>query len=186
MDQKKIGQFIAQLRKEQSMTQKELARRIGVSDKTVSKWETGRGLPEVSIMQSLCDTLGITVNELLSGQRLDETAWREKAEENLAALMRPKHYKKLIAHFAISTLVFLLAFALFPLAAERMIDPLLIPVGLFWSILLIVVNFTAGMVYAIVKRWGVLRLIFSSLYHIGLLYVLITLLAMAGIVFFAG
>ena len=66
MNQEKIGKFIATLRKEQSMTQKDLAQKLGVSDKTISKWETGRGLPEISIMQSLCETLCISINELFS------------------------------------------------------------------------------------------------------------------------
>ena len=68
MDQKKIGNFIAILRKEHILTQKELANKIGVSDKTISKWENGRGLPEVSIMHTLCETLDISINELLSGE----------------------------------------------------------------------------------------------------------------------
>lgn len=57
MDQSKIGKFIAQVRKEQSFTQRQLADMLGISDKTVSKWETGNGLPEVSLMMPLCELL---------------------------------------------------------------------------------------------------------------------------------
>ena len=91
MNQEKIGKFIATLRKEHSMTQKELAQRLGVSDKTVSKWETGRGLPEISIMRCLCDTLEISINELLSGDRLDASSYRQKA--CAYALKKPYPFK---------------------------------------------------------------------------------------------
>lgn len=67
MDQKKIGVFIAKMRKARKLTQHDLANNIGISDKTVSRWETGRGLPEVSLLIPLCNELGITANELLSG-----------------------------------------------------------------------------------------------------------------------
>ena len=91
MDQAKIGAFIAQARKEKSYTQRQLADILGISDKTVSKWETGNGLPEVSLMMPLCDALGITVNELLSGERLSEQTYQAKAEENMVRLMREKY-----------------------------------------------------------------------------------------------
>ena len=67
MDQIKIGRFIAKMRKEKPYTQRQLADMLGISDKTVSKWETGNGLPDVSLMMPLCDLLQISVNELLSG-----------------------------------------------------------------------------------------------------------------------
>ena len=72
MDQVKIGQFIKAVRKEKSLTQREVAEKLNISEKTVSKWETGNGLPEVSLMLPLCELLEISVNELLSGERLDE------------------------------------------------------------------------------------------------------------------
>ena len=71
MDQIKIGKFIASMRKARSMTQRQLADELGISDKTVSKWECGNGMPEVALMLPLCDALHINVNELLSGERLD-------------------------------------------------------------------------------------------------------------------
>jgi len=90
MDQIKIGKFIAQMRKEQSLTQKQLADLAGISDKTVSKWETGRGLPEVSLMVPLCDILKISVNELHSGQRLTDSDYKKRAEENMMDLVRER------------------------------------------------------------------------------------------------
>lgn len=69
MVQKKIGAFIAEMRKTRQLTQHDLADIIGISDKTVSRWETGRGMPEVSLIIPLCNVLGITATELLSGNR---------------------------------------------------------------------------------------------------------------------
>ena len=88
MDQVKIGKFIAQMRKEQNLTQRGLADKLSISDKTVSKWERGRGLPEVSLMLPLCGALGITVNDLLTGQRVAEADYQTRAEENMMNLMR--------------------------------------------------------------------------------------------------
>lgn len=68
MNQEKIGKFIAELRKEKNLTQVQLAHQLGVSDRTISKWETGRGMPDVSILKKLSETLGISVNELLCGE----------------------------------------------------------------------------------------------------------------------
>ncbi len=82
MDQIKIGRFLAACRKEKDLTQRQLAELLHVSDKTVSKWETGKGLPEAQLMLPLCEALGISVNELLSGERLTETEYQRKAEES--------------------------------------------------------------------------------------------------------
>ncbi len=68
MDQQKTGKFIAQARKQQGLTQAQLAERLGCSDKSVSRWETGRTMPDVSLFDPLCNALGITVEELLQGQ----------------------------------------------------------------------------------------------------------------------
>ncbi len=87
MDQIKIGKFIAEMRKEQGITQKQLADRLEISDKTISKWECGNGLPEISLMMPLCDVLKINVNELLSGERLPAEEYTRKAEENMMNLI---------------------------------------------------------------------------------------------------
>lgn len=83
MNQEKIGKFILELRKEKDMTQQELANKLGVSDKTISKWENGRGMPDLSLMKPLCDILEISINELLTGERLDKKDYQEKLEENI-------------------------------------------------------------------------------------------------------
>ena len=83
MDQKKIGAFIARRRKELDMTQKELAEKLGITDRAVSKWETGRSMPDLSLLQPLSRILKIGVNDLLSGEFIREENYREKTESNL-------------------------------------------------------------------------------------------------------
>ncbi len=90
IDQKRTGAFILELRKEKGYTQKQLADVIGVSDKAISRWETGRGLPDTSIMPALCEALTISVNELLSGQKISQEAYSGKAEEVMVDLMKNK------------------------------------------------------------------------------------------------
>ena len=83
MDMQKIGGFLGQLRKEQGMTQEQLGEKLGVTNKTISRWETGTYLPPVEMLQGLSEMYGITINEILSGDRLEEKEYREKAEENI-------------------------------------------------------------------------------------------------------
>lgn len=90
MDQIKIGKFIAQKRKEQNMTQAILAEKLGITDRAVSKWETGKSLPDASIMLELCSLLGITVNELLCGEALQMENYNEIAEKNLLEALKQK------------------------------------------------------------------------------------------------
>ena len=88
MDQIKIGKFIASCRKEQGMTQAVLAEKLGISDRAVSKWETGKSMPDSGIMLELCDLLKINVNELLSGEKIMAEFYDRRAEENLLAMKR--------------------------------------------------------------------------------------------------
>ena len=88
MDLVKIGRFIAECRKEKGLTQYQLAEKLNITDKAVSKWETGKGMPDVSIMIELCDILGINVNELLSGEKLSEEKYKEKANENIVSMIK--------------------------------------------------------------------------------------------------
>ena len=94
MDQIKIGKFIAETRKSQKLTQRKLADTLSISDKTVSKWERGKGLPEVSLMLPLCDILNITVNDLLSGEKVSEANYQKKAEENMINLVKENEENK--------------------------------------------------------------------------------------------
>ena len=83
MNQEKIGKFIAKLRGEKNMTQQELANKIGVTDRAISKWENGRGMPDLSLMEPLCKELDITINELLSGEKVKKEEYQKKLEENI-------------------------------------------------------------------------------------------------------
>ena len=94
MDQIKTGKFIAELRKTHGFTQLQLADKLGVSDKTVSRWECGKGMPELSILMPLCDVLEINVNELLSGEHLSLDNYSQKAEENMLSLIQESEANK--------------------------------------------------------------------------------------------
>ena len=83
MDQIRIGQFIAACRKEQGLTQLQLAEKLGITDRAVSKWETGKALPDASLMLDLCKELHITVNDLLSGERITMENNQQKNEQLL-------------------------------------------------------------------------------------------------------
>ena len=95
MDQEKIGVFISTLRKEQGMTQQQLADAIGVSNKTISKWECGKGMPELALIVPLCHILQISINEFLSGEHLLENGYTEKAEVNKWAEILPLFLAKI-------------------------------------------------------------------------------------------
>lgn len=86
MNQEKTGKFIALCRKNKKMTQAELAERLGITDRAVSKWENGRSMPDCSIMLELCNILGISVNELLCGEEIDMNDCDRKTEEILLEL----------------------------------------------------------------------------------------------------
>lgn len=94
MDLVKIGEFIRGKRGELGLTQRELAERLAVSDKAISKWETGNGLPDASLMIPLCDALGVSVNDLLSGEVLSKTNYQRRAEENMVRLIKEKEDAK--------------------------------------------------------------------------------------------
>lgn len=99
MDQIKIGKFIAQCRKEQNLTQALLAERLGISDRAVSKWETGKNLPDASMMSELCTALKINLNVLFSGERLNMQNYKEMAEQHLLEIHKQEEManKKLLS-----------------------------------------------------------------------------------------
>ena len=90
MDQIKIGRFIAQRRKEKNLTQLQLAERLNITDRAVSKWENGRSLPDASVMLELCRELGISVNELLTGEVLVMENYNENSEKLLLEMVKQK------------------------------------------------------------------------------------------------
>lgn len=126
MDQVKIGKFIAGLRKEKNMTQLDLANRLGITDRAVSKWENGRGMPDLAIMKPLCEELSISINELFCGERIIEAEFSQKAEEIIVNTLQRsdteiKKTKRTFAAVLVSIIgVILLLFACFAVDVHRM------------------------------------------------------------------
>lgn len=83
MNQEKIGKFIAECRRQRKMTQSELGERLGVTEKSISNWENGRNMPDLSLFKPLCDELNISLNDLMSGEKVKEKEYRDKLEENI-------------------------------------------------------------------------------------------------------
>ena len=94
MDQIRSGRLIAEKRKKKGYTQRQLAEKLNISDKTISKWECGNGFPEVSLLLPLCDELGITVNDLLSGEIVPREDYQKKAENNMVEMIREREANK--------------------------------------------------------------------------------------------
>ena len=90
MNQIKIGKFIAQCRKKENLTQMQLAEKLNITDRAVSKWETGKALPDASLMLTLCEILKITVNDLLSGEIVTMESYHKEMEERLIEMVRQK------------------------------------------------------------------------------------------------
>ena len=109
MDYKKIGLFIASRRKAKGLTQAKLAEKLYVSEKTVSKWENGNGLPETAILTNLCEILEVGLNELLSGEKLTDDDYKTKAEDNIANLLAERRTNKQKITF--SVICFLVCFS---------------------------------------------------------------------------
>ena len=93
MDSQKIGAFIKQQRKDKNLTQKELAEILSCTDKAVSRWETGRGVPEISFLIPLSDALGVSVNELLLGEKIEKEKIEEKTEQLIIETITETHKK---------------------------------------------------------------------------------------------
>ncbi len=90
MEQVMIGKFISACRKEKGLMQMQLAEKLNITNRAVSKWETGKSMPDVSLMLDLCNILDLTVNELLSGERIIMEDYQKRAEENLLELQAKK------------------------------------------------------------------------------------------------
>lgn len=124
MDQQKIGAFIAANRRSRGMTQAELAEHLGITNKAVSKWETGRCLPDAELFQPLCALLGVTVNELLTGEAIPPEQAAEKAESTIVSLakqqQRAVHWRQLIRYAAFAAALVNMAYCLFGLVLPMM------------------------------------------------------------------
>ena len=115
MNQQKIGKFIQEKRKEKELSQLELAEKLGVSNRTISKWENGNSMPDYSIINDLCKELDITINELLSGESLTEENYQKKLEENIVSSIdyNNKKRNKGIRKFILLILVLFIIYVLY-------------------------------------------------------------------------
>lgn len=125
MDTKMIGSFLKELRKENNMTQEQLGERIGVTNKTVSRWETGNYLPPVESLVLISDIYGISINEILAGKRLEMDELREVADDNVTKVLGElegdykKFEKRMIIILIINAILAILIITLLPLKSWK-------------------------------------------------------------------
>lgn len=101
MDQIKIGKFIAELRKEKGLTQEKLGEKLGVTNKTVSRWENGNYMPDIEMLSLLSEEFDVSINELISGERLDAENFKKAADDNLVTALNNSTFtlKEKVAFF---------------------------------------------------------------------------------------
>ena len=148
MDQIKIGKFIQEKRKEKSLTQSELAEKLNVSDRAVSKWENGNCIPDVSNIQELCKILNITINDLFSGCVVDMKDNEKKLEENLLEMIKIKEQRDkelLILETFIGVIVSMIMFLCIMIASFVQMDNWIRIVLIVFGI----IPFVIGICYAI-------------------------------------
>ncbi len=160
MDQEKIGKFIAKCRKSKKMTQTELADILGVTDKSIGNWENGRNMPDLSLFKPLCKELGITINELMSGEKISKDKYQEKFEENIVntidySTKRISKYNNIIG-------LLLIIFGLFISVSAIMIFPSESSWGSIYSIFGIII-FTIGISKIIIKQKLYVKLILITI-----------------------
>ena len=169
MNQEKIGKFIAECRKKKKITQLELAEKLGVTDRSVSNWENGKNMPDLSLFKPLCDELGITINELLSGERLSKDEYQEKFEENIVntidySTKKVKKYSQFIS-------LILIIFGLFISISAIMIFPSESSWGSIYSVFGIII-FMIGISRIINTIWYK-KLVFLVMIFIGSMGILL-------------
>lgn len=133
MNQEKIGMFIAECRKNKQLTQFELGEKLGVTEKSISNWENGRNMPDLSLFKPLCDELGITINDLMSGEKINEEKYQERFEENIVNTI-DYSTKKLNKYSRVISLIIII-FGLFISLSAIMIFPSESSWGSIYSVL---------------------------------------------------
>ena len=137
MDQIKIGKFIAECRKNQNLTQLQLAEKLNITDRAVSKWERGKSMPDSSIMLELCEILKISVNDLLSGEVISMDNYSKELEKNLMEMVKAKEQsdKRLLTMEMFFGISFTIVFVVIILVAA------LVPIKIWLRVTLIVFAF---------------------------------------------
>ena len=170
MDQEKIGKFIAKCRKQRKMTQAELGEKLGVTEKSISNWENGRNMPDLSLFKPLCNELNITINELLSGEKIGMDKYQEKFEENIVntidySTRRINKYSRFIS-------LSLIIFGLFISLSAIMIFPSESSWGSIYSLFGIIV-FMIGIARVInVVKWYI-KLLLIIMIFVGAMIILL-------------
>ena len=148
MDQIKIGKFIAEQRKKNNLTQMQLAEKLNITDRAVSKWENGKAMPDSSIMLDLCNELKISVNELLSGEMIDMKDNEKKLEENLLEMTKIKEQRdkellemEIFIGFTVSIIMFACIFIASFASMQDWLRLILVIIG--------IIPFAIGICYAI-------------------------------------
>lgn len=139
MDQIKIGKFINQCRKEKKLTQTELAEKLNITDRAISKWENGICLPDSGTMLALCEILNITINDLFSGEKVDMNDYYKKAEQNLLAMQKLKEEadkrllrtETIITSLTLFIYITLVMIVIFNDLSEKLSALILIPLTIF-------------------------------------------------------
>lgn len=168
MNQEKIGKFILECRKEKKLTQTELAEKLGVTDKSVSNWENGRNMPDLSLFKPLCEILDISINDLISGEKISKDKYQEKLEENIITTIDYTNKKVLVKNNIIGIL--LLAFGIIVSITAMSIFPSESSWGSIYSLFGALISMT-GIIVLIKKLKFTKKIIISFSYII--LFILI-------------
>ena len=171
MNQEKIGKFIAKCRKDKKMTQSELAEKLGVTDKSIGNWENGRNMPDLALFKPLCDELGITINDLLSGEKISKDKYQERFEENIVNTI--DYSTKRISKYSNIIGLLLVIFGLFISMSAIMIFPSESSWGSIYSVF--------GVIVFLI---GISKLTKGIKYSKRLLLILIVFIGTLGILFF--
>ena len=120
MNQEKIGKFIAYCRKEKNMTQEELAQKLHLTDKAISKWENGRCLPDLSILEPLSKTLDVSINEILSGEKIKEEELKDHTDKNIIDVVNysDEKIKRIKRTIKVSSIIMIIALATLMFASD--------------------------------------------------------------------
>ena len=152
MNQEKIGNFIAEIRKEQNMTQQDLANRLNVTDRAISNWENGRRMPDYSLLMELCNVLNVSINELLAGTRISKEDYNKIADENLIKIIERQNKeaknfeKRMMILLIITTIIAMIIITLLPLKTIKDIIVFIL------VILLAFITNTLNMVALVLKK----------------------------------
>lgn len=148
MEYSKIGQFIANQRKAKKLTQAKLAEQLFVSEKTVSKWENGKGIPDTNSLPKLCEILGVSLNELLSGEKMNTKNDKQASEQLLLSMSKELEYKNKTIWTSMWVIMIV---SMISLLAGLFIAAFLIPKGIFQllTILGVCILFLAPCFYAL-------------------------------------